>query len=173
MLRTRDLAIIGIFTAILIGAQLVLAAIAGVEIVTILLLSFCFAFGIKRSVYLVNLFSLLRCLIFGFFPTVVILYLVYYNIFALLIGGLGNKFKHTDSKKSFFVMLAVGVLLTVLFTLLDGVITPAFFGFTFEAAKAYFIASFATLIPQILSAAISIALLFFPLNKVCLKFNGK
>ena len=37
-------------------------------------------------------FSLLRCLLFGFYPNIIILYLIYYNLFALLFGTLGKKF---------------------------------------------------------------------------------
>ncbi len=171
MLRTKDLAFIGIFTAILIGGQLALSAISGVEIVTILLLSFSFAFGIKRSLFVANLFSILRCFVFGFFVDVLILYLIFYNIFVLTIGGLGNKFNHLATKKTFIVILIIALVLTVFFTMLSNVITPLYWGYNWQATKTYFYLSFTALIPQLISTTITVSLLFVPLNKIFLKFS--
>ena len=83
-----------LYTALLIGAQLVLSAIAGVEIVTVLFLAFCYRYGIKQGALVATAFSLLRCILFGFFPSVVVIYLIYYNLFAVVVGALGNAFNH-------------------------------------------------------------------------------
>ena len=70
MLKTKDLALIGLYTALLIGGQIAFASISGVEIVTLLFASFCFYFGVVRGAILGTVFSLMRCLVFGFFPAV-------------------------------------------------------------------------------------------------------
>ncbi len=170
MLKTKDIAIISMFTAILIGSQLALSAINGVEIVTILLLSFSFAFGIKRSLFVANLFTVLRCFIFGFFPSVIILYFIYSNIFVFIIGAIGNKFKRNATKISFIIILVVALLLTVFFTLLDDLITPLYWGYSLESAKAYFYLSLTAMVPQLISTAVTVTLLFLPLNRIFLKF---
>ena len=68
MKATKDLTIIGLYTALLIGGQLAFFAISGIEIVTLLFTAFVFYFGIIRGMFLATCFSLLRCFVFGFFP---------------------------------------------------------------------------------------------------------
>ena len=99
MKRTKELAIIGVYIALLIGGQFVLGAVSGIEIVTVLLLAFCFYYGIRRSIIVVVCFSLLRCLVFGFFPNVLILYIVYYVVFAVVFGLIGNKYNIVNNIK--------------------------------------------------------------------------
>ena len=64
-------------TALLIGAQFALSGVKGVELVTILFLCFCYKYGVKQGLLVATAFSLLRCFVFGFFPNVIVLYLVY------------------------------------------------------------------------------------------------
>ena len=66
MKTAKDIALTGVYTALLIGAQVALSALSGIEVVTVLLLSFCYCFGIARGLAVANSFSLLRCLVFGF-----------------------------------------------------------------------------------------------------------
>ncbi len=171
MNTAKDLAFISIFTALLIGSQFVFSFIAGVEIVTVLFLTFAFVFGIKRSLLLGTAFSLLRCLIFGFFPNVLLLYLLYYTIFAVSIGGVGNKVKHKSNRKIYLLLIALAILLTLLFTLLDDLITPLFYGLSKKAALAYAYASLTVCLPQIFCATITVALLFPILYPVCYKYH--
>ena len=63
--KTRDIVTVAMCAAMLIGAQLVLSGIAGVEIVTPLLLCFAYSLGAVRGCAIVTLFSLLRCFVFG------------------------------------------------------------------------------------------------------------
>ena len=72
MRTAKEIALISVFTALLIGGQFVLSGISGIEIVTVLLLSFSYYFGIRRGLLVANAFSLLRCFIFGFFVNVII-----------------------------------------------------------------------------------------------------
>lgn len=160
MNTAKDIALISVFTALLIGSQFVLSGVSGVEIVTVLVTSFCFYFGIKKSLCLVNVFSLIRCFIFGFFPTAIILYLIYYNLFAIIIGLLGKKFLGQYSIAAHIIVVVVVCVLTCVFTLLDDVITPLFYGLNLEASKAYFIASLYTMLTQVICVLISTAVLF-------------
>lgn len=148
-----------------------MSAVSGIEIVTVLFLSFAYVFGVKRSIFVANAFSVLRCLIFGFFPTVIILYLVYYNLFAVAVGAIGNKLNHAYSLKNHVILVIAAVLLTVCFTLIDNVITPIFYKFDAQTTVAYWYASLAAVIPQVICVAVTVALLFFPLYKVFFKIT--
>ena len=66
----KDCAYIAVFVALTIAAQLCLSFLPGVEVVTVLFITFSFVFGCRRGVAAATVFSLLRQLIFGFFPTV-------------------------------------------------------------------------------------------------------
>ncbi len=166
MKTTKDLAIIGLFTALLIAGQLAFAAISGVEIVTLLFTAFCFYFGVFRGVVVGITFSLLRMLVFGFFPSVLILYLAYYVIFAIVIGLVGRAMKKTLNVKSLLITVFAVLLLTGFFTVLDNLITPIFYGYSVEATKAYWVASLSAVIPQCVCAVVTVGLLLPPLVKI-------
>lgn len=173
MKTAKDIAIIGVYLALMIGSQFLFSAIMGIEIITVLLLAFAFRFGIIKSTLLSTAFSLLRCFLFGFNPTVIILYLVYYNLFAITVGGIGNFFERKYSVRKNVILVCVAVLLTLCFTLLDDLITPLFYGYTLEAWKGYFISSLAVMLPQVICVIITCALLFKPLLMVFDKINIK
>lgn len=166
MRAAKEVALIGVFTALLIGGQFALGGISGVEIVTVLFLSFAYCFGVARSLIVANAFSLLRCCIFGFFPTAVILYLVYYNLFAVVFGLIGAKFKRQFNLKFHAALVLAACLMTALFTGLDDIITPLYYGYSPSAAKAYAVASLTAAIPQIICTLLTVALLFPVLFKV-------
>lgn len=159
MSAAKEIALISLFTALLIGGQFVLYGISGVEVVTVLLLSFSFYFGIRRSVISATAFSILRCFLFGFFVNVLILYLIYYNLFALLFGALGLKFKHELTAKRHIILILAAVFMTALFTLLDDIITPLYYRFDIAAAKSYFILSFTAFVPQTVCSFVTVLLL--------------
>lgn len=156
----------GVFTALLIGGQLALSGISGVEVVTVLLLTFVYRYGIGQGLLVANAFSLLRCFIFGFMPNVIVLYLIYYNIFVFVFGLIGKLFRHEYSIKKHMVVLFIAVIMTALFTMTDNVLTPLMYGFTVNAAKAYFVASLYTVIPQIICAFVTVLIIFPVLVKV-------
>ena len=169
MNKTKTLAIIGLYTALLIGAQIALFSIAGVEIVTVLFTAFCFYFGRWKGMAVGTAFSILRILIFGFMPNVVLLYLIYYNLFALVIGSIIDNVYIMPLVSAFIGMILVVVavaILTIFFTILDNFITPLMYSYGMEAFKAYFVASIATVIPQTICAILSVSLIFPPLIKV-------
>ena len=66
MSKTKWLVRVAMSVAILIGGQMVLTAISGVEIVTVVLLSLCFVYGIRTGLAIATTFSLLRRFFFGF-----------------------------------------------------------------------------------------------------------
>lgn len=89
-LTAQQIAAAALMTALLIGGQVALGMVAGIEIVTVLLLCYAYAFGPVMGMLTAVAFSLLRCFVWGFYPSVIVLYLIYYTLFALLFGLLGN-----------------------------------------------------------------------------------
>ena len=171
MQKTKFIVRVAVCVAMLIGAQLALSGISGVEIVTVMLLCLCFSYGIRTGMAIATTFSLLRCLIFGFQVNVIVLYLIYYNVFALFFGWLGARFAGKISFAKQLVVVAAAVVFTACFTLLDDVITPLIYGFNANVTKVYFVQSLSALIPQTICAAISVSVLFVPLTKVIRKFD--
>lgn len=160
MNSAKKIILSGVFTALLIGGQLALSGISGIEVVTVLLLTFVYKYGIGQGLLVANSFSLLRCFIFGFIPNVIVLYLIYYNIFVLVFGFLGKVFRHEYSIKKHIMVIVVAVVMTVLFTITDNVLTPLIYGFTANTAKAYFVASLYTVIPQIVCTFATVLIIF-------------
>lgn len=156
-------AVVAVFTALLLAAQYALWFVKGVELVTVLLLVFSYRFGVRCGVLSAVAFSLLRCLLFGFFPNVVLLYLLYYPLFAACFGLLGNALHHRTGVRVQMLLTVLSVLFTALFTLLDDAVTPLLYGYTREAALAYFLASLPTMAVQTVCAAVTVLLLFRPL----------
>lgn len=224
-MSARQLATCAVMTALLIAVQFVLGYVPGVELVTVFFLSFCVSYGIRCGLITATAFSLVRCIIWGFYPAVVLLYLIYYNLFALLFGALKKRnvpvwlcpvlflllgiasayFAVSGVPVSilyekrltvmlwilfgicmalmllYFVLLAVkrgtwgreiasytalAAFCTVLFTLLDDVISPLVAGWSYEATLAYFYTSFLTMLPQTICAAASVFFLYLPLKRV-------
>lgn len=87
---SKDIAAAAVMCALLTGGQAALAAVRGIEVVTVLLLSFAWVYGPRAGALAAVGFSLLRCVVWGFYPSVVVLYLIYYPAFALLFGALGR-----------------------------------------------------------------------------------
>ena len=165
MKSAKEIIIPAVFTAMLISAQFVLSGIAGVELVTVLLLSFVFVFGLKQGVIVANAFIVLRNLIFGFFLNVFILYVIYYNLFVLVIGLISKAVKGEYSIKTHIILTVIAVVLTACFTLIDDVITPIMYSYSPKAVKIYFMASLTVMIPQMICSLATVITLFFPLYK--------
>ena len=171
MNKTKFIVRVAMCVALLIGGQLALSSVSGVEIVTVMMLCFCFAYGVRHGIAVATTFSLLRCFIFGFQVNVIVLYLVYYNLFALFFGWLGRRFSGETSLVKTVIVVVCAVLFTVLFTLLDDVITPLIFAFHPNAALAYFLGSLYAVIPQTICTAVTVSVCFRPLIKAIQKIN--
>ncbi len=155
----KDLAAVSLMTALLIAGQTALSAVAGVEVVTVLLLAFSWSFGAGKGMLSATAFSLLRCILFGFFPSVVVLYLVYYNLFALFFGLVRKKSPHLA------LVVCFAVAFTACFTLLDDLIYPLFAGLSGRAWEMYVYFSLPVMGVQCLCTLITVSLLFYPLTK--------
>ncbi|MBQ9713791.1 MAG: hypothetical protein IJV83_00540 [Clostridia bacterium] len=160
----KECAYLAVFVALVIVGQVLLAVIPGVEIVTLLFIVYAFVFGLVRGMFAATAFALLRQLIFGFFPTVLILYLTYYNVLACIFGALGRVVK--KPLHALWWLTAVACLCTVGFTMLDNVITPWFYAFSHKAWRVYFYASLSFMIPQVVCTAVTVSVLFYPLQRV-------
>lgn len=171
MNKTKFIVRVAMCVALLIGAQLALSSISGIEIVTVMMLLFCFSYGIRHGIAIATTFSLLRCFVFGFQINVIILYLVYYNLFAVFFGWLGGRFTGKVSFPKTVLVVVFAALFTVCFTLLDDVITPLLFGFSAKAAMAYFLGSLYAVIPQLICTVVTVCVCFHPLTKVIQKIN--
>ena len=159
----KECAYLAVFVALLIVVQLVFSAVPGVEAVTVLLVSYAFVFGVRRGVIAAAAFALLRQIVFGFSPTVLILYLVYYPALSAAFGGFGHTVK--KSLFSLWWLVLVACVCTATFTMMDNVITPLWYGYSQRVVSAYFYASFSFMIPQIVCTALSVSILFLPLEK--------
>ena len=157
--------------ALLIAGQLALSSVTGIEIVTVMLLCFCYCYGVRNGIAIATTFSLLRCFVFGFQINVIVLYLIYYNLFAIFFGWLGARFAGKNTLVKTAVVVAAAVTFTALFTLLDDVITPLIYGFNANATRVYFYQSLTAVIPQTVCAAVTVSVCFHPLTKVIKKVN--
>lgn len=166
MKTAKEISLLGVFIALLIGGQFVLSAVSGVEVVTVLAVSFFYFFGVKRGVVLATSFSLIRCLVFGFFANVVLLYLIYYNALAVLFGLIGKALNKKTSLKAVVIVTLTAVVCTVIFTVLDNFIAYIYFGLSQKAFEIYFNASLLTMIPQVICVAVTVPLLIYPLIKI-------
>lgn len=165
-MKAKDFALVGVYTALLIGGQFALSFVAGIEIVTVLLLAFAFHFGYIKSLLVANAFCILRCFVFGFFPSVIVLYLIYYNLFVLIFAFIGRRFKQTLTPARTAIIILVAALCTVCFTLIDDVITPLFYSFDSQTTYAYFITSLYAMATQTICTLVTVTLIFPPLNKL-------
>ena len=98
----------------MIGVQYAFSFVAGVELVTVIFACFCVVFGVRRGVLCAVAFSLLRCIVFGFSPNVVVLYAVYYPLFAVVFGLLGKVRAETVEKKPLAFVIAVNAVLLLI-----------------------------------------------------------
>ena len=171
MNKTKFVVRVAMCVALLIAGQLALSSVTGIEIVTVMLLSFCYCYGVRHGIAIATTFSLLRCFIFGFQINVIVLYLVYYNLFAIFFGWLGGHFTGKNALLRTVTVVVSAVVFTALFTLLDDVITPLIFGFNENATRVYFYQSLTAVIPQTICAAVTVTLLFHPLTKVIPKVD--
>ena len=172
MQKTRFIVRVAICAAMLIGAQMALSAISGVEIVTVLMLCICFSYGVRTGMAVATVFSLLRCFVFGFQVNVIALYLIYYNLFAVFFGWLGTRFTGKIAFLGKVIIVASAMAFTVFFTLLDDVITPLMFGFHPNAAKVYFLQSLSAMIPQTICVMVTVSVLFTPLTRAISKIDS-
>lgn len=160
----KECAYVAVFVALVVAAQFALSFVPGVEIVTLLFVTYSFVFGVKRGVVAAVVFSVLRQVVFGFYPTVLITYLIYYPLLALSFGALGHVIK--SPLKFLALIVLIACVLSVCFIMLDNLITPLWYGLDKDATKLYFSSSLPLIAPTLICTAGSLTLLFLPLLKV-------
>ena len=162
----KEIAYIGITVALLIGGQLVFSAISGVEVVTAIFALYCLVFGVIRGVFVATTFSLVRCFIFGFAPQVIVLYLIYYNLFAFVVGLLGLALRGKWMVLQIVLLTAISVFLTACFTMIDNALNIYLFSIPKSVWEIYIGASIPVMIRQMICAAVTVPVLFYPLYNV-------
>ncbi len=162
----KEYAYLAVFVALLIAAQLVLSVVLGVEVVSVLFIAYAYVFGAKRGMLAATAFSLLRQFLFGFFPVVLLLYLLYFNGLTVFFGWLGEKKRTALESRQLPIVMVFSCIATLCFTLTDNVISPLFLGYTWEQTKLYFVASVPVAIAHVVSVGISVFLLFLPLKRI-------
>ena len=162
----KDCAYIAVFVALVISAQLALSAIPGIEVVTVLFITYAFTFGVMKGTLSATVFSLVRQLIFGVDLKVLALYLLYYNLLTAVFGVLGGKIKEPKEKMPWLILIAC--VCTVCFTLIDNLLTPLWYGYTKKMAWLYFKYSLPVVVPQTLCTGLTTGVLFLPLRKAFL-----
>lgn len=160
----KEIARTAVFVAMVIGAQYAFSAVPFVEIVTLLFVCYAYVFGAARGVVSAVAFALLRQLLFGFYPVVLMLYLAHFSLLSVVFGVLGKYGKRTGWKRLALVV-AVAVACTVCFTLLDNVLTPLYYGYSQRAARMYFRASLPFMLGQSVCVSVSVGTMFIPLTK--------
>ena len=93
------------------------------------------------------------------------LYLVYFNLIAIVFGLIGRLFSKKVSVIKLIIIVIVACVMTCLFTLLDGIITPLMLGMSKRAWETYIYASSIVLVTQVITTAVSVGVLFVPLTK--------
>lgn len=159
----KECAYLAVFVALVIAGQVLLSALPSVEIVTVMFVGYSFVFGVKRGMLAATAFSLLRQFVFGVYPTVLILYLLYFNGLAAVFGGLGRRVKKPLKNLWWIVLLAC--VCSASFTLMDNILTPLWYGYSARVTKMYFTASLPIMITQVVCTAVSVGALFVPLEK--------
>ena len=158
----KDVASVAAMSAVLIAAQYALQMVAGVEIVTALFSAYCFVFGARRGLAVACCFSLLRCFLYGFTLSVIVLYFVYFNLFALVFAALGKAAAKFSARARVACAASCAAVMTVFFTLLDDALAPLIVGVRFLP---YFYASLPVMAVQTVCAAVTVSLLFLPLTR--------
>ena len=159
----KEIAFGAVFVALAIGAQVALSAVPGVELVSLLFVAYAFVFGARRGMLAATAFSLLRQFVFGVFPNVLILYLIYYNLLALCLGLMG---KNACLEKRIWCVTAVACVCTVGFHLLDFFLTAIIGGYSQKAQEIYFTATIPVMLAQVACVAVTVGGLFIPLGKI-------
>ena len=160
----KEVARTAVFLAAVIGVQYAFAALPFVEVVTLLFACYAYVFGGRRGVVAAVLFALLRQLLFGFYPVVLVLYCVHFSCLSLVFGGL-KRFCPWKGWRLLVIAVSAAVVCTVAFTLLDNLLTPLWYHYSARAAKAYFVASLPFMLGQSVCAAVTVGGLFVPLTK--------
>ena len=105
----KEIVLIAMFSALLSGGKLALMVIPNIEIVTILIILYGFAFGPKISISATLIFCTLETFLFGF-STWTIAYFIHWPLLAI-VSSVAGFFKLDKT----FVYVIIGGVMTILF----------------------------------------------------------
>lgn len=115
-IQIRGIALIGILSATITAAKLILSFIPNVEIVTLLFIVYTVVFGVRRSLLISIIFSTTEILIYGFSTWL----LGYYLVWPLLILLTGLISKRLESEYAYAIVAAIfGYTFGLLFTIVE------------------------------------------------------
>lgn len=80
-MRTKDLTLLALLTAILVAAQLAFSMVLGINLVFPLFVIFAYNLGIKKTIIVMIAFNIIEFLIWGHWPTMIL----YFWTFSILI----------------------------------------------------------------------------------------
>ncbi|NLW22986.1 MAG: hypothetical protein GXY88_07020 [Tissierellia bacterium] len=120
-MKIRDIALIGILSAIMTAGKLVLSFIPNIEIVTLLFIVYTVTFGVKKGLLISLIFSTTEIFLYGFSTWL----LGYYIVWPLLVifTGLMNK-----RIKSEYGYATLGAIFGYTFGALFAVVESFFYG---------------------------------------------
>lgn len=166
----KTLVLISILSALIIGAKFVIA-IPNVEIVTLLIMLYTVAFGLKVALSVGAIFVTSQMIIYGV-GSWVISYYIYWELLIVVTFWAGK-----ICKGKFWIYPVVAVVMTAMFGLLTSLIDTLFYA---DIASLGFIKAFWSMyvsginfyVTQIVSNGIIVLVAFMPLNKVLDKLNN-
>lgn len=170
-MKPKDICHIAIMSAMLSAVKNVLAAVANVELVTLLLLVYTLTLGYRKTILASFIFVITEVFIWGF-GSWVLIYIIYWPLLVTVLALLGRIKKHT-------VVFAIcgAILMTVLFGVISTAIEIIFMGAnTLELFlrfyKYRYLSGVAFFLTHIISNAIILPILTMPLLKLFKNFNG-
>src|SRR5690554_6818074 len=170
-LTTKKIALIGLFAALLVGGQLALSGVPNIEVVTLFIILFCYAFGLELSIIAVFIFCLIEAFVFGL-NTWVVAYFIYWPLLTFTTSFL-NKFGY----KKNIAYIFLGVIMTVMFCFITSFFDAAF---AYSASGISYFTLFWAIytrgvffyVTHIISNAIFLSIAFPVLKPVFIKAKG-
>ncbi len=162
-MKARDVALIGLLSAIVTSGKLALSFIPNVEIVTLLFIVYTVVFGYKHIILVSVIFTTTEILLYGFSTWI----LMYYLIWPILI--LITEFIKRKTKSEYGYAILAG-LFGVSFGLLFAITESIFYGLSYGVV--YWIRGIPFDIIHGVSNFILVLILFKPLNSLLSKYNS-
>ena len=122
-MSAKRICLIALLIATLTGGKLAIP-VANIEIVTLLLVVYALTFGWRDSFIACLVFISIEPLIHGFQPWWIVLYFSYWPALVTVVAFLPKRLK----RARIVIAIAIGIIFTVLFGLLDALIYTLFSG---------------------------------------------
>lgn len=160
----KRIAFAGVMGALLVVGKFALSFIPNVEVVTTLLVAFCFVFGFD-GVIASLIFCTADVILYPPSLDVIVSYYIYWNLLAITVAILKEL-----GVKSFIPYFTVAIIFTLLFGVITSFFNSLFYGVNFGAvylAGLYFYAI------HLLSTTVFMIVGFTPITKVLFKIKEK